>query len=88
VPCNAPAINLDELLHQYSVQLRDSDFVTVNGQATSLDQALVDGATFTVMRVGDAPEQRVVGYDVDAISLPDPSRAVGDNRTVLGTSGT
>jgi uncharacterized protein YabE (DUF348 family) len=88
VPFNAPAINLDELLHQYSVQLRDSDFVTVNGQATSLDQALVDGATFTVMRVGDAPEQRVAGYDVDAISLPDPSRAVGDNRTVLGTPGT
>ncbi len=87
VPYDAPAVDLDELLHQYSVQLRNSDFVNENGQSSSLDQPLVEGATVTVMRVGDAPEQRTEAYNADPVSLPDPTRAVGDNRTQPGQPG-
>ncbi|HZP27818.1 MAG TPA: transglycosylase family protein [Acidimicrobiia bacterium] len=84
---DAPAIDLDELLHQYSVQLRDSDFVACNAQTATLDQHLVDGATCTVMRVGEATEQHTEDYMAPAVTLPDPTRAVGDNRTVPGTPG-
>ena len=88
VQYTAPAIDLDELLHQYAVQLRDSDYVASNSQATPLDQKLVDGATYTVMRFGEATEQHTESYNAGAITLPDPSRNVGDNRTVAGVPGT
>jgi resuscitation-promoting factor RpfB len=88
VPYDAPAVDLDELLHQYSVQLPASDFVTVNGQTASLDTPLVGGATYTVMRFGEATEQRQDSYNVAAVTLPDPTSAVGVNRTVPGKQGT
>jgi uncharacterized protein YabE (DUF348 family) len=88
VPFNAPADDIDELLHQYSVQLRPSDFVAVNGQSASLDTPLVAGATYTVMRFGEGTEQRQESYTVGAVTLPDPTSAVGVNRTVAGKQGT
>ena len=90
-PCryDAPALDLDELLHQYSVQLRDSDFVSANGQSASLDQPLTDGATYTVMRVGDGDR---AAHGAIPRRRPRPSRTrprpVGDNRTVAGRAGT
>jgi uncharacterized protein YabE (DUF348 family) len=88
VQYDAPAVDIDELLHQDSVQLLANDFVTVNGQAASLDTPLVAGATYTVMRFGEATEQRQDQYQVPAVTLPDPTSAVGINRTVQGKPGT
>jgi uncharacterized protein YabE (DUF348 family) len=88
VQFDAPAVDIDELLHQYSVQLPASDFVAVSGQSASLDTPLVNGATYTVMRFGEAPEQHQEYYNVPALTLPDPTRTVGDNYTVAGKQGT
>jgi resuscitation-promoting factor RpfB len=88
VSYDAPAVDLDELLHQYSVQLRNSDYVSENGRSASLDEPLVDGATVNVMRVGEATEQRPEAYNVDAVSRPDPTKPVGYSRTDPGTAGT
>ena len=89
VDYSIPALDLDELLAQYSVDLGPEDFVLDRSGATvGRDQRLVDGGQYTVVRVGREIVRFDEPYTVPPERRPDNSMNVGETRVEEGAPGT
>ena len=88
VDYRVPALDVDELLAQYSVELGQEDYVLdPSGRAVGRDTRLVDGARYTVIRVGRELEHVNEPYTVPDERLPDPTMNVGESRVEGGSPG-
>ena len=88
VDFDIPALDIDELMQQYSVELGVEDYVLDGtGAAVGRDTRLVDGGQYSVVRVG-----REIVREDEPYTVPDERRAdhtmnVGETRVVNGTPG-
>jgi uncharacterized protein YabE (DUF348 family) len=88
VPYDIPALNVQELLTQYSVTLGLEDYVTDrSGRAVDPLTRLVDGEQYSVVRVGREILRVTEPYDVPAERRPDHTMPVGETRVVPGSTG-
>ena len=84
---DVPAVDVRELLAQYSIELGPDDYVMRGSAAVPVTTRLVDGDTITVVRVGRELVQENVEYTAPDERRPDHTRDVGDNRVVPGKPG-
>ena len=82
-----PALDARELLAQYSVELGPTDYVMRGSQAVPVTTHLVDGDTYTVVRVGRELVRENVDYSVPDERRPDHSMNVGETRVIPGRTG-
>ena len=83
-----PALDVDELLAQYSVELGPEDYVLDgSGRAVGRDTHLVDGVQYSVVRVGREIERVEEPYSVPDEQRADDSMNVGETRIELGAPG-
>jgi len=88
VDYDIPALDVDELLAQYSVELGTEDYVLdASGRAVGRDAHLVDGGHYSVVRVGREIERVEEPYSVPDEQRPDDSMNVGETRVELGGPG-
>jgi uncharacterized protein YabE (DUF348 family) len=88
VDFDIPALDVDELLVQYSVELGAEDYVIDGaGRAVDRNATLVDGVRYSVVRVGREVERVEEPYWVPDERRPDPTMAVGESRLDLGGPG-
>jgi uncharacterized protein YabE (DUF348 family) len=84
-----PALDLDELLAQYSVDLGPEDSVIDGaGAVVGRDQRLVDRERYTVVRLGREIVQFDEAYTAPPERRPDPAMQVGETRVEEGAPGT
>jgi uncharacterized protein YabE (DUF348 family) len=84
---DVPALDARELLAQYSVELGPDDYVMRGAQAVPGTTRLVDGETYTVVRVGRELVRENVEYTVQEERRPDHTMNVGETRVVPGRTG-
>ncbi|MBM3658159.1 MAG: DUF348 domain-containing protein [Actinobacteria bacterium] len=88
VDYDVPALDVDELLAQYSIELGPEDYVLDgSGAAAARDTRLVDGQQYSVVRVG-----REIVREDETYTAPDERRAdhsmnVGETRVEPGSAG-
>ena len=88
VDFDIPALNVAELLAQYSVELGPEDYVTDrSGRAVTRDTRLVDGDQYSVVRVGRELLRAAEPYSVPDERRPDHTLAVGEVRVEPATAG-
>jgi len=85
---DVPALDARELLAQYSVELSPDDYVMRGSQAVPTTTRLVDGETYTVVRVGRELVRENVEYTLPDERRPDHTMNVTDApRVVPGKAG-
>jgi uncharacterized protein YabE (DUF348 family) len=84
---DVPALDVRELLAQYSVELGPEDYVMRGSQAVPVSTRLSDGDEYTVVRVGRELLREVVEYTLPDERRPDHTLNVGDSRVVPGKTG-
>jgi uncharacterized protein YabE (DUF348 family) len=87
VPYDIPALDVDELLAQYSIELGPEDYVLLGTGAVKRDTRLIDGNKFEVIRVGRALEHAEEQYTLADERRPDPNMNVGETRVEPGAGG-
>ena len=88
VDYSVPALDVRELLAQYSVDLGTEDYVIdASGRAVGRDTRLVDGAQYSVIRVGRELERVDETYTVADERQPDHTMNVGETRVEVGAPG-
>lgn len=89
VAYDIPALDVDELLAQYSVELGPEDYVLAagSGKAVGEDERLVDGEEYSVVRVGRELVTEAEPYSVPDERRPDPNLMVGETRIEPGATG-
>jgi len=84
---DVPALDVRELLAQYSIELAPEDYVMRGTQAVPATTHLTDGNTYTVVRVGRELVRENVDYSLPDERRPDHNMNVGETRVVAGTTG-
>jgi uncharacterized protein YabE (DUF348 family) len=85
---SAPALDVRELLAQYSVELGPEDYVVRGTQPVDVNTRLVDGDSYTVVRVGRELVRENVEYTLPEERRPDHTMNVLDPpRVVSGKAG-
>jgi len=85
---NIPALDVRELLAQYSVELGPDDYVMRGTQAVPATTQLVNGDSYTVVRVGRELVREDVDYTAPDERRPDHTMNVTDPpRVIPGKSG-
>jgi len=88
VDYDVPALDIDELLAEYSIELGAEDYVLDRaGRAIARDTRLVPGEQYSVIRVGREIEHVDEPYTVPEERRPDHSMNVGDTRVEVGSPG-
>jgi uncharacterized protein YabE (DUF348 family) len=88
VDYDVPALDIDELLAQYSIELGPEDYVLGrSGAPVGRDTRLVDGAEYSVVRVGREIVREDEPYTVPDERRPDPTMNVGESRLEIGSPG-
>jgi uncharacterized protein YabE (DUF348 family) len=88
VDFDVPALDVDELLAQYRVELGPEDYVLDrSGRIVSGDTRLADGEQYSVVRVGRELLRVAEPYSVPDERRPDSAMAVGEVRVEAGTAG-
>jgi uncharacterized protein YabE (DUF348 family) len=88
VDYDVPALDVDELLAQYSIDLGPEDHVlNRSGTAVGRDTRLVDGEQYSVIRVGREIVRTDEPYTVPDEQRPDHAMAVGETRVEVGAPG-
>jgi len=88
VDYDVPALDIAELLAQYSIELGPEDYVLDQaGAGVGRDTRLVDGAQYVVVRVGREIVREEETYTVDPERRPDHTMNVGETRVVQGMTG-
>jgi len=84
---DVPALDVRELLAQYSVELGPEDYVMQATGAVPISGRLVDNVTYTVVRVGRELVRENVEYTLLDERRADHTMNVGETRVVPGRSG-
>ena len=88
VDYDVPALDVDELLAQYSIELGPEDYVLdPSGSVAGRDTRLVDGAQYSVIRVGREIVHEDEPYTAPDERRPDHALAVGETRVENGSPG-
>ena len=88
VDYDIPALDVKELLAQYSVELGGDDYVLDRaGRSVDRDARLVDGEQYSVVRVGREIVRVAEPYSVPDERRPDHTMAVGETRVEAGAPG-
>ncbi|MFA5882888.1 MAG: transglycosylase family protein [Acidimicrobiia bacterium] len=88
VDYDIPALDLKELLAQYSVDPGPEDYVLDrSGRAIGRDTVLVNGEQYSVVRVGREIVRVAEPYNVDPERRPDHTMAVGETRVEAAAPG-
>jgi uncharacterized protein YabE (DUF348 family) len=84
---NAPALDVREILAQYSVELGPDDYVMRGQVAVPTNTRLVDGDSYSVVRVGREFVRENVEYTLPDERVPDHTMSAGQERIKPGTPG-
>jgi uncharacterized protein YabE (DUF348 family) len=88
VDFDIPALDVDELLQQYSIELGTEDYVLDGtGAVVGRDTHLVNGGQYSVVRVGREILREDEPYTVPDERRPDHDLNVGDTHVVPGAPG-
>lgn len=88
VDYTVPALDVAELLAQYSVELGPEDYVhTRAGERVTAETRLVDGEEYTVVRVGRELLRIEEPYSAPSERHPDADMPVGESRVEPGEPG-